>query len=68
MYEEATKYYANILAPFSPMVKRKVNEILGMNLKIDMICPSHGLIWADHPEQIVEQYLEMGRKLSGEPS
>lgn len=58
LYEEATKYYANILAPFSPMVKRKVNEILGMNLTIDMICPSHGLIWRNHPEQIVEQYLK----------
>ena len=40
------------------MVKRKVNEILGMNLTIDMICPSHGLIWRNHPEQIVEQYLK----------
>mgnify|MGYP002552211425 CR=1 FL=1 len=56
LYEEATKYYANILAPFSPMVRRKIDEVLGMNLPIDMICPSHGLIWRDHPEQIVEQY------------
>ena len=55
---EATKYYANILNPFSPMVTRKVKEILGMNLPIRMICPSHGLIWRDHPEQIVEKYLE----------
>ncbi len=46
-----------IPAPFSPMVRRKIDEVLGMNLPIDdMICPSHGLIWRDHPEQIVEQY------------
>lgn len=29
-----------------------------MNLPLSMICPSHGLIWRDHPEQIVEKYLE----------
>jgi len=56
MYE-AEKYYANILCPFSPMVTRKVNEILGMNLPLRMICPSHGVIWKNHPEQIVEKYL-----------
>ena len=58
LYAEAIKYYANILAPFSMMVKKKVNEILAMNLNIDMICPSHGLIWRKDPTQIVEKYLE----------
>ena len=55
---EAIKYYANILSPFNPMVTRKVKEILGMNLPITMICPSHGVIWKDNPNQIVEKYLE----------
>ncbi len=58
LYAEATKYYANILNPFSPIVTRKIKEILAMNLPIDMICPSHGVIWREHPEQIVEKYLE----------
>ena len=55
---EALKYYANILSPFSPMVTRKIKEIIGMNLSIDLICPSHGLIWRDNPAQIVEKYLK----------
>lgn len=55
---EAMKYYANILEPFSPMVTRKINEILNMNLKIDMICPSHGIQWKINPSQIVKKYLE----------
>jgi flavorubredoxin len=55
---EALKYYANILSPFSPMVTRKIKEIMGMNLSIDLICPSHGLIWRDNPAQIVEKYLK----------
>ena len=58
LFAEALKYYANILNPFSPMVTRKIKEILSMNLPIDMICPSHGVLWRDHPEQIVHKYLE----------
>ena len=29
-----------------------------MNLEINMICPSHGLIWRKNPEQILTKYLE----------
>lgn len=57
MMREAMKYYVNILNPFSPMVARKVKEILAMNLPLKMICPSHGVIWRENPAQIVEQYL-----------
>ncbi len=58
LFNEALKYYANILAPFSMMVTRKINEIWGMNLKIDMICPSHGLIWRKDLNKIIEKYLK----------
>ena len=58
LYEEAIKYYANILNPFSPMVKNKLPEIAAMNLPIDFICPSHGVIWRDNPMQIVEKYAQ----------
>ncbi len=56
--QEALKYYVNILNPFSPMVARKVKEILGMNLPLNLICPSHGVIWRENPGQIVEKYLQ----------
>ncbi|WP_163338822.1 anaerobic nitric oxide reductase flavorubredoxin [Desulfopila sp. IMCC35008] len=55
---ECIKYYANILTPFSPMVTKKINEVLGFNLPLDMICTSHGIIWRDNPAQIVEHYLK----------
>jgi len=58
LYAECIKYYANILTPFSPMVTNKINDILSLKLPLDMICPSHGMIWRDRPEQIVEQYLK----------
>ena len=57
MMREAEKYFANILAPFCPMVTRKVKEILAMNLPLAMICPSHGVIWRRDPASIVQQYL-----------
>lgn len=56
LMEEAQKYYANILAPFSPLVKKKLEEIGKLNLPIDIIAPSHGAIWRDNPLQIVEKY------------
>ncbi len=58
LWEQALTYYANILAPFGLLVNKKIQEILAMNLKIQMICPSHGLIWRKNPEQIIQKYLE----------
>ena len=55
MYE-AEKYYTNILNLYSPMVARKVKEVLGMNLPIKMIAPSHGVIWTKYISQIIENY------------
>lgn len=58
LYKEAMKYYANILNPFSMMVGKKLPEIAAMNLPIDMIAPSHGVIWRENPLQIVNKYAE----------
>ena len=54
---ECIKYYANILTPFSPLVKKKIEEFVSLKLPLKMICTSHGVIWRDNPLQIVEQYL-----------
>jgi len=58
LHEECIKYYANILTPFSALVKRKIEEFAGLGLPLKMICPSHGTIWRDNPMQIVSKYLE----------
>lgn len=58
LMKEAMKYYANILSPFSSLVAKKIKEILDMNIPIDMIAPSHGVIWRENPLQIVEKYAE----------
>lgn len=58
LYKEAMKYFANILSPFAPLVTKKLEEISKLNLPIDIIAPAHGVVWRDHPEQIVEKYAE----------
>lgn len=58
LMQECIKYYANILTPFSAMVTRKIQEFTGLNLPLDMICTSHGIIWRENPIQIVEKYLQ----------
>jgi anaerobic nitric oxide reductase flavorubredoxin len=58
LYEEALKYYANILTPFSARVLKKIEEVVGLGLPVEMIAPSHGVIWRKDPLQIVKKYQE----------
>ena len=58
LFEQCIKYYANILTPFSSLVGKKIEEVLGLKLPVDFICTSHGVIWRDNPTQIVEKYAE----------
>jgi flavorubredoxin len=61
LMEEAAKYYANILWPFSQLVIRKIEEVQKLGLKISMIAPSHGIIWRSNPMKIVEAYLKWAK-------
>ncbi|MEM4472985.1 MAG: FprA family A-type flavoprotein [Archaeoglobaceae archaeon] len=55
--EEALKwakiYYANILMPLSQLVKKKLEEL--KDLEVKMILPSHGVAWRE-PKIIIENY------------
>jgi len=53
LYQEAIKYYANILTPFSTFVTKKIEEVLSFNLPVNIIAPSHGIIWRDNPAQTI---------------
>ncbi|RPJ04371.1 MAG: MBL fold metallo-hydrolase, partial [Deltaproteobacteria bacterium] len=54
----AAKYYANILWPLAPLILRKVDEVVKMGIPIDMIGPSHGLIWRKDPGRIIQAYVD----------
>jgi len=52
--QESAKYYANIVLPYGVQVQKAL-EVVG-SLDIDMIAPSHGLIWRSQIKDIVECY------------
>jgi len=56
LMDEVKKYYANILWPFSTVIGKKIEEIKGLNWAIDMIAPSHGLIWRKEPQKVLNAY------------
>lgn len=58
LHFEAMKYYANIIHRNSPVVPKKLDLIQSLGLPIDMIAPSHGVIWRDNPQQIIEKYTQ----------
>ena len=55
VFDQAAKYYANIIWPLGKHVC-KILPLLNA-MEIEMIAPSHGLIWRNHIDQIVEKYI-----------
>jgi len=55
MYE-AQKYYANLLSHLSPLIQKALKTVADLKLEIDMIAPSHGIIWRKDPEKIINAY------------
>jgi flavorubredoxin len=51
---EALRYYVNIVALFSTSVLRAIDKL--SDVPISVIAPSHGLIWREKPETIVNLY------------
>ena len=51
---QAKKYYANIVMPYSRHVTRALGALGGLD--IDMIAPSHGVIWRSHVPEILDTY------------
>ncbi len=64
-YEEhALRYYVNIVASFSKPTKSAIAKLSGV--PVEIVAPSHGLVWRNHPERIIELYDKWAR-LAGEP-
>jgi flavorubredoxin len=52
--EEAAKYYANIVLLYGDQVKKALEVV--SQLAIDVVAPSHGLIWRSYLPQILAAY------------
>lgn len=56
LWVEAMKYYANIINPYAMMLKLKMKELDALDLPIEMICPSHGVVWREGAQEIYDAY------------
>lgn len=52
--EEAAKYYANIVLPYGSQVQKVLETVDG--LEIEMIAPSHGVVWRAQIPTIISEY------------
>ena len=64
LMQEAETYYANIVMPLWMSVGRAFKALEGLD--IDMIAPSHGIIWRGNPGLILETYQKWGSGYSTE--
>ncbi|MCD4846857.1 MAG: FprA family A-type flavoprotein [Candidatus Aegiribacteria sp.] len=60
--EEALKYYANILMPFSPLVTRLIDQLGDLDLDVDLLCPDHGPVWRSNINHIIGNWAEWAKQ------
>lgn len=56
IFYEAAKYYANIVLPYNKQVQKVFEKVDDLGLELDVIAPSHGIIWRDRIPEIIERY------------
>jgi len=52
--QEGLRYYANIIASYNKSVLLAISKL--KNLVIDVVAPSHGLVWRKNPGEIIGLY------------
>ncbi|MDD7270358.1 MAG: FprA family A-type flavoprotein [Spirochaetales bacterium] len=60
---ETERYYASIVASFSPFVLRGIKALSALDIKV--ICPSHGIVWRKDPLYVVTWYQKLATYLEG---
>ena len=61
--KEALRYYANIVANYSSRVLDAIAKLAA--LPVDIVAPSHGLVWRRSPQRIVDLYRRWAECASG---
>jgi flavorubredoxin len=56
--DEAAKYFGNILMPLAPLIPPLLKKVKKMGIPIEMIAPSHGVIWRSHLDRIIQAYTD----------
>jgi len=63
--QEALRYYANIVSVFSRPVLKAIDRL--SDVPVEVIAPSHGLIWRKNPGRIIDLYRRWAGYAKGEP-
>ncbi len=61
--KESLRYYVNIVAKFSRPVLKAIEKLA--DVPVEIIAPSHGLIWRGQPQLIVELYQKWAEYATG---
>jgi flavorubredoxin len=61
--QESLRYYANIVASFSLFVKKALDKLKALPIKV--IAPSHGIIWRSSPGTIIDRYAKYAAYMDG---
>ena len=56
LLDEARRYYANILLPYSALILKLLDRIKGLGISIKTIAPDHGPVWRRDPGTILGWY------------
>jgi len=59
---EASKYFANILMPFSLFVSKLLERVGKLGISIGIIAPDHGPIWRKDVTRILELYSKWAKR------
>ena len=62
--QESLRYFVNIVAKFTGPVLKAIDKL--KDVPVDIIAPSHGLIWRKNPGTIVDLYKKWAHYATGE--
>ena len=58
-WDEMMRYYSNIVGKYGIPVQNALKKLAGIH--IDYICSTHGPVWHEHVEKVVEMYDRMSK-------
>lgn len=53
------KYFATVIGYYRSWVIKNIEKVEDMGVKIDVIAPSHGVVWKNNPRFIIDYYKEL---------
>ncbi len=66
LFFELRKYYANLLTHLAPLIQTTLKKVSELKLEIDIVAPSHGVIWRKHISRVLQLYDEWSSHVSRE--